>query len=333
VLPAAQAWLAGVRGSTLPRAVVDRLATEVLWLQQSFHAVDAALLGDLLASETPEARAAATRVLTDEREQLSDAESLLVARATDPHPRVRCEAVRGLSFFPTARAMKAVAAAADIAPTDRFVAYTCDAALGANLDVWRDLHAAGGFVATGSLAAGIVDGVLGYEEKARKILPHLEVLTSKSPQTEEARTKALQILGRMQGGDPGNGQAVFKRVCVACHKAAADGATLGPALAGVGSRLKPAKIVESIVDPNAEVAEQYLSTSVLTDDGRSIVGLVVSETPDELVIFDGKERRTIRVAEIDERSKLRQSSMPDGLAATLAPHELLDVVAYLKSLK
>ncbi|MFM8953775.1 MAG: HEAT repeat domain-containing protein, partial [Planctomycetaceae bacterium] len=333
VLAAAQAWLAGVRSSSLPRAVSDRLATEVLWLQQSFHAVDAALLGDLLASETPEARAAATRVLTDERERLSDAESLLVARATDPHPRVRCEAVRGLSFFSTPRAMQAVVAAADVVPTDRFVAYTCDAALGANLDAWRELHAAGRFVAADTPAAGIVSGVLGHEEKARKILPHLEVLTSKSPQTAEDRTKALQLLGRMPGGDPGNGQLVFKRVCAACHKAAADGATLGPALAGVGTRLKPAKIVESIVDPNAEVAEQYLSTSVLTDDGRSIVGLVVSETPDELVIFDGKERRTIRVAEIDERSKLRQSSMPDGLAATLAPHELLDVVAYLKSLK
>jgi putative heme-binding domain-containing protein len=333
VLAAAQAWLAGVRNSSLPRGVVDRLATEVLWLQQSFHAVDAALLGELLGAETPEARAAATRVLTDEREQLSDAESLLVARAADPHPRVRCEAVRGLSFFPTPRAMQAVAAAADVAPTDRFVAYTCDAALGANLDVWRDLHLAGRFVAAGGPAAEVVAGVLGHEEKARKILPHLEVLTSKSPQTAEARTKALQILGRLPGGDPGNGQLVFKRVCAACHKAAADGATLGPALAGVGTRLKPAKIVESIVDPNAEVAEQYLSTSVLTADGRSILGLVVSETPDELVIFDGKERRTIAVAEIDERTKLRQSSMPDGLAATLAPHELLDVVAFLKSLK
>ncbi|MFM9059247.1 MAG: GDSL-type esterase/lipase family protein, partial [Planctomycetaceae bacterium] len=276
VLAAAQAWLAGVRKASLPRGVADRLATEVLWLQQSFHAVDAALLGALLAAETPEARAAATRVVADERDRLPDAESLLVARASDPHPRVRCEAVRGLSFFATPRAMQAVVAAADVVPTDRFVAYTCDAALGANLDAWRELHAAGRFVAADSPAAGIVNGVLGHEEKARKILPHLEVLTSKAQQTAEDRTKALQILGRMPGGDPGNGQLVFKRVCAACHKVGADGATLGPVLAGVGTRLKPAKIVESIVDPNAEVAEQYLSTSVLTDDGRSIVGLVVS---------------------------------------------------------
>lgn len=333
VLAAARKWLDGRAAASLPRAVADRLKTEVLWLQQGFHAVDRGLLGELLEAETPEARAAATRVAADERERLADAESLLVARATDPHPRVRVEAVRGLSFFPTARAMKAVAAAADVGPADRFVAYTCDAALGANLDAWRPLHATGGFVAAGSPAAAIVDGVLGYEEKARMIRPHLEVLTSKSPQSEEDRTKALQMLGRMRGGDPGNGMVVFKRVCINCHKLGNEGANLGPDMAGVGRRLKPAKIVESIVDPNAEIAEQYLSTSVVTDDGRSIVGLVVSETPDEIVIFDGKERRKIAVAEIDERTKLRQSSMPDGLAATLAPHELLDVVTFLKSLQ
>ena len=72
---------------------------------------------------------------------------------------------------------------------------------------------------------------------------------------------------------------------------------------------------------------------MLTHDGRSIVGLLVSETPDEVVIFDGKEKKTIAVAEIDERTQLRQSSMPEGLAATLSPNEFLDVIAYLKARK
>jgi putative heme-binding domain-containing protein len=81
------------------------------------------------------------------------------------------------------------------------------------------------------------------------------------------------------------------------------------------------------------VDEKYLSTMILTADGRSIVGLLVSETPEEVVIFDGKEHKKIPVAEIDERTKLKQSSMPDGLAGTLAPTELLDVVEYLRGLK
>jgi hypothetical protein len=31
--------------------------------------------------------------------------------------------------------------------------------------------------------------------------------------------------------------------------------------------------------------------------------------------------------------KLKQSSMPEGLAATLSPNEFLDVIEYLRSLK
>jgi len=59
----------------------------------------------------------------------------------------------------------------------------------------------------------------------------------------------------------------------------------------------------------------------------------VSETPEALVIFDGKEQKRIPVSEIDEKTKLKQSSMPEGLAATLSPNELLDVVEFLRSLK
>ena len=326
---AVKEWLGVVGG----RPSSDRLRTEALWLQQSFHAVDRGLLAELLEAAKPEARAAAVRVLAEERERIADARALLAAKAVDPHPRVRCEAVRGLSFFGTVEALDAVVAAANVTPTDRYVAYTCDAALGAHVNVWKSAYEAGGFVVRGTPAAQIVESVLGLEKKAQEILPHLSVLTSKEPQADEARNKAMQALSDIKGGNPENGKAVFRRVCIACHKVYGEGANLGPEMTGVGKRLSPYKLVESIIDPNAEIAEQYLSTSVLTDDGRSIVGLLVSETPEELVIFDGKEKKTIAVADIDERTKLRQSSMPEGLAATLSPTELLDVIEFLKTLK
>jgi putative heme-binding domain-containing protein len=101
----------------------------------------------------------------------------------------------------------------------------------------------------------------------------------------------------------------------------------------VGKRLPPFKLVESIMDPNAEVDPKYLSTLVITDEGKSITGLLVSETDNELVIFDGKEQKRIPADSIDERVQLKQSSMPEGLAATLSPTELLDVIEYLEGLK
>lgn len=329
VLTAAAEWIES--HASAPEA--DRLRLEQLWLQQSFHAVDGQLLERLLKSSVPDARAAATRVVADERDRIPHAEQLLIAQATDPHPRVRTEAVRGLSFFPTSDAMAAVTAAANVAPEDPVVAYTCDAALGANLDVWKGRHAAGQFVAKGSAAERICASVLGLDKIASEMTPHLKLLLSEEPHPEEQNNKALTALTGIKGGNGDRGRIVFRRVCSNCHKVGMEGVELGPELTKVASRLDSYKLFESIIHPNAVVDDKYLSTMILTDDGRSIVGLLVSETPDEVVIFDGKEQKKIPTAEIDERTKLKQSSMPDGLAGTLSPTELLDVVEYLRGLK
>jgi putative heme-binding domain-containing protein len=329
VLAAAEEWAA--RNGSDPG--IERLKTEQLWLQQSFHSVDESLLKQLLTATTADARAAATRVLADERDRIANAERLLITRATDAHPRVRTEAVRGLSFFPTSDAMAAVVAAANVAPADSYVAYTADAALGANIAVWKPAHAAGMFVAQESPAARIVASVLGLDKKAEELRPHVRVLTSKDPKSEEERNKAMQAIALVTGGNADNGKLVFRRVCINCHKVGTEGVSLGPDMTKVGERLDAYKIVESIADPNAVVEERYLSTAILTDDGRNITGLLVSETPEQVVIFDGRVEKTIKVAEIEDRATLKQSSMPEGLVATLSPNELLDVVEYLKHLR
>jgi putative heme-binding domain-containing protein len=329
VLAAAGEWVE--TNASAPE--IDRLRLEQLWLQQCFHAVDEGLLKRLLESAPADARAAATRVLADERERIAGAEQLLIARATDPHPRVRTEAVRGLSFYPTSDAMAAVVAAANVTPEDTFVTYTCDAALGANLDVWKSRNAAGGFVPKGSPAERICASVLGLDKIAAEMAPHLNLLLSEESHSEEQKNKALTALAGMRGGDADGGRIVFRRVCANCHKVGADGAELGPELTKVAARLDGYKLLESIIYPNAAVDDKYLSTLIITADGHSIQGLVVSETPAEVVIFDGKRPLKIAAAEIDERTKLTQSSMPDGLAGTLSPAELLDLVEYLRSLK
>ena len=131
-----------------------------------------------------------------------------------------------------------------------------------------------------------------------------------------------------------NGRSVFVRSCTACHKVGnGEGQEYGPNLAEVGKRLTRFKIVESIIDPNADVDPKYQSTKVVTLDGKTVTGLVVSETKKEVVIFDGKEKRTIAVDDIETRTVLKQSSMPEGQAGAMAPSEFLDLVEYLASLK
>jgi len=91
--------------------------------------------------------------------------------------------------------------------------------------------------------------------------------------------------------------------------------------------------VQSIIDPNAEVDKKYLSTLISTSDGKVITGLVVSDTKEEVTIFDGKQKRTIKTGDIEERKTLKQSSMPEGLAGTISPVEFLDLIAFLATLK
>ena len=62
-------------------------------------------------------------------------------------------------------------------------------------------------------------------------------------------------------------------------------------------------------------------------------GLIVAETKDAVSLFDGKDRHTIKVADIAERTQLKQSSMPEGLAGTISPAEFLDLIEFLSSLK
>lgn len=98
---------------------------EALWLRQWHNRVDEALLGRLLASPEPWARAAATRVLCYWRDRIAAPLETLRTLAGDPHPAVRLEAVRAASFFQTPEAAEVALTSLDH-PQDRFLSYTLD---------------------------------------------------------------------------------------------------------------------------------------------------------------------------------------------------------------
>ncbi|HEY1186126.1 MAG TPA: PVC-type heme-binding CxxCH protein, partial [Gemmata sp.] len=337
VLPAVKAWVAKLDPNG---ADYDRLRCEALWAMQTFHAVDADLLKQVLAAKTFDARAAAVRVAADDREYIKGAFDLLKAAATDAHPRVRTEAVRGLSFFPSAESASAVLAALAVKPADYYVQYTADAALAATLAGWRQAYIKGELAKGDAVAKKTLDGVIATDKKGAQAVPYLQILLGKDEKTAEERNKAMQALADMKGGSVENGKAVFRRNCMACHQVFGEGQNYGPQMDGnpdgkgpVGKRLSRIKLVESIIDPNADVDPKFASTRIVTADEKTITGLLVSETKEAVVLFDGKDKKTIKVADIAERKTLKQSSMPEGLAATMSPVEFLDVIAFLGSLK
>lgn len=81
-------------------------------------------------------------------------------------------------------------------------------------------------------------------------------------------TAALAACGG--GGDAGGndaaaaGEELFAQTvigaqagCITCHSLDADTVVVGPSMAGVGARLSDAELRESILDPNAVLAEGF----------------------------------------------------------------------------
>ena len=328
VIAAIRTWLASKDPTS---ADYDRYCCEALWVQQSHHRIDLDLLAKVLTSaKAPEARAAAVRILADTRDEIPQAEEMLISAAADSHPRVQTEAARGLSFFPTKPAMKALFAMTN-APADYWRDYTIQHALGPNERTWIGDFVAGHIPEASERGKQMVAQLMASNATGVAALPHLQVLMSQEPKPAEERNKAMTALTQIQG-DVNRGREVFVRNCTACHKVGnGDGREFGPNLAGVAKRMIRAKLIESIVDPNAEVAEKYRSTAIVTDDGSVVTGLLVSDTDQGVEIFDGKETRKIAKDEIEQRRTLQQSSMPEGAAATVAPSEFIDLIEYLSA--
>jgi len=138
-------------------------------------------------------------------------------------------------------------------------------------------------------------------------------------------------------GDAAHGKALFERAessCITCHRVNDKGVDFAPALSEIGSKLPKEAIFESIIDPNAGISMGFETTQLETKDGTVAMGIVRSETKDELVLaLPGGATNKFAKNQITKREKLKTSMMPSGLNQALSQQDLVDIVEYLASLK
>ena len=137
-------------------------------------------------------------------------------------------------------------------------------------------------------------------------------------------------------GDARRGMEVFRTTgtCAKCHVVGDHGKEVGPNLSEIGGKLAPDAMFVSILDPSAGISHNYETYAVALEDGTLVTGVLVSQTP-QLVTIKTAESivRTFKEDEIDELVKQKTSLMPADLQKTMTAEQLVDVVAYLKTLK
>ena len=210
---------------------------------------------------------------------------------------------------------------------------------GANLRARRLAHAPD----DAALSAVITNGIPGTQMPATRM----------TPAENEALVAYVRGLGRSQpaavAGNVENGKRLFegKGNCGRCHTVGIGLGRLGPDLTDIGARRGPAYLRTAIIDPQAEVPENFASyrkliytpdnflwVRVVTNDGKEIAGVRVDEDTFTIQIRDvGDHLYSFRKDELRELHKDWGKSPMPSYKNVFSESELQDLIAYLTSLQ
>ena len=141
----------------------------------------------------------------------------------------------------------------------------------------------------------------------------------------------------LEGGDAAEGRHVVLNstaaACLRCHIVVDEGGNVGPALNGIGAKYDRRTLLESIVAPDARIAEGFKSIVLALENGTVVAGVLKTENAQEVIVMTADAVPiAVPVAEIEERAA-GISAMPTDLGTKLTPREIRDVVEFLSTMK
>ncbi|GMU91377.1 MAG: hypothetical protein AMXMBFR4_04350 [Candidatus Hydrogenedentota bacterium] len=142
---------------------------------------------------------------------------------------------------------------------------------------------------------------------------------------------------------PQRGEIVFKEAsCGVCHLPNDKGGRVGPDLTDGTNPLDPAAMLTELLDPSKVINEQFKTWELAVDTGdpfndNTLYGIIVEENAEYVRVLTNPlqdlEGAKLRVAEIKSRNPAPLSTMPTGLLNSFTREEILDLIAYLQSIR
>jgi len=159
------------------------------------------------------------------------------------------------------------------------------------------------------------------------------VATDPPPPTPE---EVAKIVGEVVAkGDAARGEKIFRRAdvsCLRCHSVSRAGGQVGPDLSALGGSSPVDYVVNSILNPNLAVKEQYVTRIFVLNDGKSFTGVVIDRDDTRVRIRDSQGKTIIiPTADIDEEVE-GKSLMPQGIVKFLTHDEVLDLAKFVSEL-
>lgn len=125
------------------------------------------------------------------------------------------------------------------------------------------------------------------------------------------------------------GAIVFRRDCANCHRLRNEGHDIGPNLATIKHKGAD-EVLLNVLDPNREVAANFVEYVVELEDGRLATGVIDSESSASLTLRRAENiRETIPRRSIVKLASSGASLMPEGFEKKITIEEMADLLAYL----
>ncbi len=285
------------------------------------------------ATATVPARTAALQTLA-----ALDAKELpaaLTAAAADPSPALKTAASKFLAKTdPAAAATQLAAAYATAAIAEKKSILT---ALGDNPSPKADAELAAIFQTFDKQPRAVQLELLEAAGKRKAPTVVTALAAWQAALAKDSPQAALNVC--LEGGDKVAGEKIFKEgavaACLRCHKVAGSGGEAGPDLSKIAATKDRAFILESIIAPNAKIAEGFQTILVTLKSGDVQAGIIKAETADEItLLMPMPDAKPVKVKKADIKSRENApSGMPPGLDQLLSKSDLRDLVEYVSSLK
>jgi len=147
---------------------------------------------------------------------------------------------------------------------------------------------------------------------------------------------APKVQKNLTGRDFARGRKLFgAATCASCHRFNGEGGAVGPDLTGSAGRFSVKDLLESIIEPNKVISDQYETTLITLKDGNVVMGRIVNLKGNNLRVntnmLNPGQFTNVNRDKVKKIEPAPISMMPPGLLNTLSEEEVYDLMAYLLS--
>ncbi len=114
-----------------------------------------------------------------------------------------------------------------------------------------------------------------------------EKIRNKKGQIGESSIKDVMLAMAKIAGGANLGKSLFTRQgCVACHSISKGEPLKGPFMGQIGSIMNREQIAESILKPNASIAQGFATVLITAKGNKTLMGFVTAETAERITLRD-----------------------------------------------